>query len=180
MRDDVEAMGGKERTIFSLIQAPVIELLAAIASDSLSVLRSASEQQCSGFGEVRTQQREDLTLIVRGEMKQAVPCEKAVVLASEREAAHVRNDPSRRWKALFAQRDECARCVDSRYFEPKLNEVTRDWDTAPTTEVKNMTVRRQKRCKSFDPRALRHETASIPIPRTSVPLIETDHAFSCI
>jgi len=84
VRHDIESIFVEQRAILCSIQAPMIEGLAFVLSEYLSMHRSGGKhQRCFGCG-VATEYGEHNSLIFRAEMEKTVPSQNAIKTLAQR------------------------------------------------------------------------------------------------
>lgn len=91
--DDVEAVVAEKVTIFGLVEACVVERFTLVAPDLLTGRWTTVEQQNRTRRGMPGEGREHPSLIMRREVKEAVPGNDSVELAMERQRAHVGDVP---------------------------------------------------------------------------------------
>jgi hypothetical protein len=113
MRDEVETVFCKQGTVFFGHQTGMVELFAAELPYRFAVRPATGEDQRGPGGGVGVENRKHGPLVVRRQMKQAIPGQDSVETAAECKAAHVSAVPGVIREFLAAHGCHGGRRVDS-------------------------------------------------------------------
>ena len=153
----------------------MIERVAAVAADGLAIARAAIEHQDRRRGAVRGEHLEHETLIVRLEVKEAVPGQDAVEPGAKREGAHVGDDPRLIRHPLATEGDQRRRGIDARHPQTRANHMRGDGRPAAAPQVQHTRPRRQRRDEAVMPGLVRPAAAApVGLPPAGMTLVVAD------
>ena len=137
---------------------------------------------------MRSKDREHRSLVVVGQVEEAVPGHHSVDLAPERQVTHVGHDPFRPRVTLLAFRDQRGRRINADHCKSAIQQVASKRLAGAATQVQHRASRGQMRRESLDPCSLKNEFSTAgAIPGLRVALVQSNdliglcgHVTSCV
>ncbi len=174
--DHLKACLIQQSSILFRIEASVIERLALELPQNRTMLRSAGEHQRSPGPDMLGEHRKHPLLILRGQMKEAMPRYDAVKSPPKIERAHVCHDPILIRKSLAAKFDQRRRGIDAGHVPALADPIAGDRQPRAATKIEDRPARRNQREEAIQPRLLEKTPgAPQPIPGGSMPLVKADN-----
>jgi hypothetical protein len=106
MRNNLESDSLEQRRILGGIETGMVERIASIAADRFAMARSGIERQHGGRSGVFAKHVEHSALVRGREMEKAVPRQNSLERLSQRQRAHIADNPCVSGQAATTQRDK--------------------------------------------------------------------------
>src|SRR3974390_2826541 len=172
----LETILRKERSIFVRRKGRVIQRLSAKSADGFAVLRPAGEQQRSARFGVCAEDGEGLPLVVVTKVEEAVPRHHAVDGPSERQCAHVGDDPFAFREVALRKRDPRGRGTAATDLEPRREQIGGHGFARTAPKIENWAARLEQRTETVEPRLFDEYwlAATVAHPFVRAALVEID------
>lgn len=174
MCDDLKATASKDHPILLKCQAGVIKRLATETSKRFPTVWPRRKHQDGLFRCQAHACFKDNLLVIRRQVKEAVPGDQAIKSAIQSHIAHILDMPSMAGKALTAKPNQRWRRIDASHLMTVFDAVARDGLPGPAANVEHGRLRRQMYQKPVQPVLLHQFAATRPIKIRSICLVQRD------
>lgn len=176
MAQDVEPIGPQQGSIVGTVQAAMIERLPLEMADHLAKLGPAGEEQGAAGPQQARQTGEEGALIPRPQVEQAVPQQKPVEGAGQRQGPHIRHQPALIGEAFGGAGEQGGRAIDPGEAGAAPDQIEGDGVPIATADIQNLPpVRRQGLQESVEPFPLHQAAAAQAGEGVGMGLIEPQH-----
>lgn len=176
MAQDVEPIGPQQGSILSAIQAAMIERRPLELADHLAQLGPAGEEQGAAGSQQARQTGEEGALIPRPQVEQAVPQQKPVEGAGQRQGPHIRHQPALIGEAFGRAGEQGWRAIDPGEAGAASDQIEGNGLAIATADIQNLPpVRRQGLQEPVEPFPLHQAAAAQAGEGIGMGLIEPQH-----
>ncbi len=175
MCDDLKATASKDHPILLKCQAGVIKRLATETSKLFPTVWPRRKHQDGLFCCQAHACLEDNLLVVRRQVKEAVPGDQAIKSAIQFHIAHISDQPLMAGKARTTKRNQRWRSIDASHLVTVFDAVARDGLPSSASDVQYRSLQRQMDEKPVQPMLLHQRAAARPIKIFSICLVQRDN-----